>query len=207
MEQERGAFERGASRAERIIVKRGLILLVLAGTASSAHADVFGFKDLDGYERCLQTDHLVETVKTDKGEQSRMLNQLEIQLRCIDSAVKLLAPSKGSDLAMSFVKMTKRLTGPENALPIISVAVDKSLPVCNEMANYEVLNRALSRPKTSEVKSSFQRARAIAKRCLKDNQYRQDFLEEKDSPTAELAANACDLLLEEKIVKSCPARK
>jgi hypothetical protein len=193
--------------AERIIVKSGLILLVIAGTAATAHADVFGFKDLDGYERCLQTDHLVETVKTDKGEQSRMLGPAEIQHRCIESAVKLLAPSKDKDLAMSFVKSTKRLAAPEGSLDLIHVLVDKSLPACNDMAVYEVLNRSLARPKSTDAKSYFSKARAVAKRCLKDAQYRKDFLEEIDSANAQLSANACELLLEEKLVKSCPAKK
>ncbi|HWU91510.1 MAG TPA: hypothetical protein VN253_29785 [Kofleriaceae bacterium] len=188
-------------------MKSGLILLIVAGTATSAHADVFGFKDLDGYERCLQTDHLVETVKTDKGEQSRLLGPLEIQLRCIESAVKLLGPSKDKDLAMSFVKSTKRLTAPENSLDLINVLVDKSLPACNDMAVYEVINRSLSRPMSTDSKSSYSKGRGVAKRCLKDAQYRKDFLEELDSSNTQLREAACDLLLEEKLVKACPAKK
>ena len=188
-------------------MKSGLVLLIIAATAASARADVFGFKDLDGYERCLQTDHLVETVKTDKGEQSRLLGPAEIQLRCVESAVKLLAPSKDKDLVMSFVKATKRLTAPESSLDLINVLVDKSLPACNDMAVYEVINRALSRPKTTEAKSFYAKGRGVAKRCLKDAQYRKDFLEEIDSANAQLAANACELLLDEKLVKSCPAKK
>lgn len=191
-------------------MKSGLILLVVAGTAavsSTAHADVFAFKDLDGYERCLQTDHLVETVKTDKGEQSRLLSQVEIQLRCIESAVKLLGPSKDKDLAMSFVKSTKRLSNAESSLDLIHVLVDKSLPACNDMAVYEVINRSLSRPKTTEAKSYYSKGRGVAKKCLKDAQYKKDFLEEIDSSNAQLAANACEILLEEKAVKSCPVKK
>jgi hypothetical protein len=188
-------------------VKIGLIVLVVAGTAATAHADVFGFKDLEGYERCLQTDHLVETVKTDKGEQSRLLSQGEIQVRCIESAVKLLGPSKDKDLTMSFVKSTKRLSSQESSLDLINVLIDKSLPACNDMAVYEVLNRSLSRPKSSDAKSFYGKARGIVKRCLKDTQYRKDFLEEIDSSNAQLAANACEILLEEKLVKSCPAKK
>ncbi len=188
-------------------MKSGLVLLIIAGTAASASADVFGFKDLDGYERCLQTDHLVETVKTDKGEQSRILGPGEIQPRCIESAVKLLGPSKDKDLVMSFVKSTKRLAGPESSLDLIHVLVDKSLPACNEMAVYEVINRSLSRPKSTEARSSYSKGRGVAKRCLKDAQYRKDFLEEIDSANAQLSANACEILLEEKLVKSCPAKK
>ena len=45
------------------------------------------------------------------------------------------------------------------------------------------------------------------KRCLVDPQYRKDFLEEKDNSSATLRANACQILREGKLVKSCPARK
>jgi hypothetical protein len=181
-----------------------LALLFLTATFTSAHADVFGFKDLEGYEKCLQTDHVVETVKTDKGEQSRLLSPLEIQLRCVDSAVKLLTPSKDKALITSFIKTTKRMTAHENSLDLINLLVARSLPACNDMAIYEVLNRSLNRPRDTHRRSYFTRARAIVKRCLKDPQYRKDFLEEKDSSEDYLRANACAILLEEKLVKSCP---
>jgi hypothetical protein len=185
-------------------VKIGLALLLLMAMYSSAHADVFVFKDLDGYEKCLQTDHLVETIKTEKGEQTRLLTEFEIQLRCIESAVKLLTPSKDKALIVSFIKLTKRMTGQENSLDLINVLVGNSLPACNDMAIYVVINRSLSRSRDTDRRSYFNRGRAIAKRCLKDPQYRKDFLEEKDSPNATLRANACEILREEKLVKSCP---
>lgn len=188
-------------------MKSGLILLVLAGSAATAHADVFGFKDLDGYERCLQTDHLVESVKTDKGEQSRLLSQAEIQERCVESAVKLLGSSKDKDLVMSFVKATKRHAAAESSLDLIGLLAEKSAASCNEMAVYEVINRSLSRPKSDDRRSFFAKGRIAAKKCLKDAQYKKDFLEEIDNSNAQLAANACELLLEEKLVKSCPAKK
>lgn len=188
-------------------MKIGLALLLLMGTFTTAHADVFAFKDLEGYEKCLQTDHVVETVKTDKGEQSRLLSPVEIQLRCVDSAVKLLSPSKDKALILSFVKSTKRLTAHENSLDLINILVGRSLPACNDLEIYEVLNRSLRRSKDDDKKSYFNRGKAIVKRCLKDAQYRKDFLEEKDNSDATLAENACQILREEKLVKSCPARK
>jgi hypothetical protein len=45
------------------------------------------------------------------------------------------------------------------------------------------------------------------KRCLKDKEFRKDFLEEQDSSDANISANACQILLEEKLVKSCKAAK
>lgn len=188
-------------------MKACLTLLLLMVSVTTAHADVFSFKDQGGYEACLETDHMVETVKSAEGEQSRFLSQLEIQLRCVDSAVKLLSPSKDKALVMRFIKTTKRLTAPENSLDLINVMVGKSLPACNDMAIYEVLNKSLRHPKNAHRRSYPSRAKAIVKRCLKDPRYRKDFLEEKDSSDANLRANACEILREEKLVKSCPARK
>ena len=184
-----------------------LVLLVLVGMVSAqpASADIFVFKDLDGFEKCMETDHLLEKVKTDSGEQARLLSPEEIRVRCLEAAAKLLARLKTKDTALEFIKATKRLSAHENALELISPTVDFALPACNEMAVYEVLLRGLSRDKDGN--KVFAKARSIVKRCLKDNEFKKDFLEEKDSSDATLAANACGILLEEKLVKSCKASK
>jgi hypothetical protein len=186
-------------------VKFGLVLLVLIGTLTPAAADVFVFKDLDGFEKCMQTDHLVEKVKTDSGSQTRLLSPEEIQVRCVEAAAKLIAGAKNKDTGLAFVAATKRLSAPENALEIISPLVDFAVPACNEMAVYEVLLRGLSRDKDGNT--VYAKTRSIVKRCLKDSEFKKDFLEEKDSADAQLAANACGILLEEKLVKSCKASK
>jgi hypothetical protein len=186
-------------------VKLCLVLLVLAGTMSKASADIFVFKDLDGFEQCMETDHLVEKVKTDSGEQARLLSPEEIRARCLATAAKLLAGMKNKDTALAFIQSTKRLSAPENALELINPLVDFAVPACNEMAVYEVILRGLSRDKDGNP--SFGKTRNIVKRCLKDKDFKKDFLEEKDSSDATVAANACGILLEEKLVKSCQASK
>jgi len=175
------------------------------GTSHAAGGDVFAFKDLDGFERCMQLDHLVEKVTTDKGEQARLLSPDEIQLRCIEAAVKLVSANKNKDLTMEFVKATKRLSAQENALDLIGVLIDTSAPACNDLAVYQVFTRVLSYPKDN--RAYLPRARAIVKRCLKDKDFRKDFLDEQDSADANVAANACQILLDEKIVKSCKGGK
>src|SRR5262245_16893047 len=110
-------------------MKRIVVAMLLAAS-SVARADVFAFKDLDGFEKCMQLDHLIEKVSTDKGSQTRVLGPPEIRLRCIESAVKLVSGSKNADLIMSFVKATKRLAAPESSLDLIRVLVDTSLPAC-----------------------------------------------------------------------------
>jgi hypothetical protein len=186
-------------------VKVALALVVLLGSVTSARADVFAFKDLDGFEKCMQLDHLIEKIATDKGSQTRVLGSAEIQLRCIESAVKLLTGSKNKDVMMDFVKSTRRLSAPENALDIISVLADSAVTACNDIEVYEVLNRGLAHSKGDDF--YVKKARIGVKKCLKDKDYRKDFLEEKDNANADLAANACQILLEEKLVKACKGAK
>lgn len=173
------------------------------GTAAFARADVFDFKDLDGYEKCLRTDHVVEHVKTGSGAQSRFLDAAEIQNRCVASAGKLLAREKSKDVILQYIKATKAGTAPENAIELIPSIVKVAPAACNDMAVYEVINKSLSHPKEESSGSNFQKARRVAKTCLKDKDYRKDFSEEKESANSYLSANACEILLEEKIVKTC----
>lgn len=180
------------------------LVVAIALASSEARADVFAFKDLDGFEKCMRLDHLVETTHTADGEQHRMLGQDEIQERCVDAAVKLLAPTKDKGLMFSFVKATKQLAGPARALPLISVLIDTALPMCNEIENYEVIVRPLDAPPD---RWAFPRAKSIIKRCLANAEFKKDFLEEKDSSDKQRAANACAILLEEKLVKSCKGGK
>lgn len=115
--------------------------------------------------------------------------------------MKLVSASKNKDLMMDFVKATKRLTAPENALDLIGVLVDTSIAACNDIAVYEVFTKALSYPKDNTF--YLPRVRSVMKRCLKD----KDFLEEQDNSNAHVAANACQILLEDQLVKSCKGGK
>src|SRR5712691_5905463 len=140
------ALPRGVE-AGRTIVKACLVLVALLVTSGVARADVFAFKDLDGFEKCMQLDHLVEKVTTKEGEQARFLTQVEIQLKCIDSAVKLVSASKNKDLTMDFVKATKRESAWENAIDLTGALIDMSNAACNDIAVYEVFTKALGYPK------------------------------------------------------------
>lgn len=181
-----------------------LALAIVAASTGVARADVFAFKDLDGFEKCMELDHLIESVKTDSGAQHRVLGPEEIQPRCVEAAVKLLTPTKNKDLMFEFVKSTKRLSAPVQALPIISILIDTSIAACNEMANYEVIMRPLDDPPDRVF---FPKSKSIIKRCLKDKDFKKDFLDEKDSQDAHRAESACQILLEEKLVKACKGAK
>ncbi len=176
-------------------------VMALVGAMGTARADVFEIKDQESFEKCLATDHLLETVNTAKGTQSKVLDPIEIQMRCIAGGVKLVAAKKDKALALEFVETAKRMTAHVNALDLVSALVDISLPACNELAGYTVVTRALSFP--SDSGTLYPRAKSIVKRCLKDKDYKKDFLEEIDSSDALVAANSCQILLGEKLVKSC----
>ena len=192
-------------RAGRILVRVCLVLVALLASAGVARGDVFAFKDLEGFERCMQLDHLIEKVDTADGAQARLLEPREIQLRCIAAAVKLIGATRNKDLALDLVKATKRLSAPENAIDLTGGLVDLSIAACNDIAVYEVFTRALAYPKDNTF--YLPRVRSVVKRCLKDKDFRKDFLEEQDSSDAHVAANACQILVEEKLVKSCKGGK
>ena len=179
----------------------GIGLLGLVAAPSRAHADVFVFKDLAGFEKCMSLNHLAETEKTDKGEQTRWLSQSEIQQRCVDAGVKVVAAAKNRDLATSFVSSAKRLGSPRLALDLVGALVEISLSACNEMSNYEILMGPLEDRDDASV--DLQKTRPHIKRCLKDPQFAKDFMDEKDNQDPHHAAHACQILAEEKLVKSC----
>ena len=182
-----------------------LLAAFVVASVREARADVFAFRDLDGFERCLSLDHLVVTEKTGSGSQTRLLGPIEIQPRCIDAAARLLASEKSKATVMSYVDAIKRLSAAENSIDLIDLVVKLSLPACDDSEVYDVIARVLERPASSG--GYVARAKPIIKRCLKDAAFRKDFLEELGSDNKYLAANACDIAREEKLVKSCKGSK
>ena len=185
------------------------VLLAIALAPLPARADAFVFSDLEGFEKCMQLDHLVETVKTAGGEQTRLLRQPEIQARCATAGVKVLVDAKNKDLAMSFVLSAKRLGTWPNALELVDPLVDLSRAACNEMEVYEVVMDGLDveDERSPELNRELKKSRSIVKRCLKDTQFKTDFLDEQVSENPHRAAHACQILTEEKLVKTCKTRK
>ena len=76
---------------------------------------------------------------------------------------------------------------------------------CNEMDVYSVLTKSLRHPKDfpSSSNSYFKKVQRIAKTCLKDSEFKKDFMEEKDKPEPYLNENACAILETEKLVSNC----
>ncbi|HET9990004.1 MAG TPA: hypothetical protein VFQ65_15845, partial [Kofleriaceae bacterium] len=127
----------------------------------------------------------------------------EIQTRCIEAGVKLLATSKNKDVLGAFIKTVKRLSAPENALELCRLLAGVSTASCNDIDVYEVLIAGLSHVDDGYVG----RAKTLAKRCLEDKNFQKDFLDETTNSDANVRAHACEVLLGEKLVKSCKSRK
>jgi hypothetical protein len=181
-----------------------LSLAILGAAAPArARADAFAFKDVAGFERCMQLDHLVETVHTDDGAQTRWLEPGEIQQRCIEAALKLLAPSKKHDVIIPYVKVVSRLSAPENATGLGALAAAVAPAACNDLAIYEVVIAGIAHNDDPYV----DRAKALARQCLKDGEFRKDFSDELKNGDKHVRAHACELLVEAKLVKSCEGSK
>lgn len=178
---------------------------IVAAMAAHAHADAFELKNLEGFETCMQLDEMVVTEETADGSQSRFLSEVEIQVRCVASATRLLATAKKKDAIVPFIAATKRLSAPVNALPLVDLAVRVSLTSCNDNEIYDVLAAALELP--SDFGSYVARTKPIVARCLKDKAFQKDFTDELGSHNKTLSAHACDVLLEQKLIVSCKGSK
>jgi len=177
------------------------LFFLIAFVGVTANASIFEFKDLKGYEKCLKQDHLLEK----GGGEERILRPVEIQRRCVESAVKHLKAEKDKKKILDFIKITKRGTGHENAIELVGVLATADAKACNEMEAYEVIRKAISHPKDypSVIDSYYEDAKAVIKNCMKDAEFKKDFIEEKDSSDSYIADNACAMLMEQKLIKEC----
>ena len=123
-----------------------LLVLTVPGLASAA-TSIFDFNNLKGFEKCMQQTHLIESVKDEDVSQGRSLDRFEIQSRCLQTAAKVLARKKDKAEMMNFIKATKRNTAHENAIDLVQLLVETSLPSCNDMDAYMVVKKALSGPR------------------------------------------------------------
>jgi len=180
-----------------------LIMLALAFFSLSSHADIFTFSDLNGYQKCLATDHLEENTTTATGSQKKYWSAIEIQVRCIDKAAVLLGTEKSKDKIVEFLNATKAVTSIENSLPIVLVLVNQHRAACNDMAVYRVFLKALSYPKSRIASELVRDLKKSIHLCLEDKTFGRDFLEEKDNADTFIKENACELLKSEKLVKQC----
>jgi len=168
-----------------------------------ARADIFVFGDLSGFKKCMDTDHLEENTATATGTQRRYLSHIDIQVRCIEVATKSLATEKNKDTLIQYITATNAVTSPENSLPLVTLLAEKHRASCNEMSIYRVFLKGLSYPKSRIDKVLTAEMKKAVKICLKDPEFRKDFLDEKTNANEFIRENACEILKEENLVKKC----
>ncbi len=183
-------------------------LLCLTSFHWVAEGSPFGFSDPAGFEKCLSTDHLIVESRTAQGSEKKFLDVSEIKSRCIASAATLLKNEKKRELLLAYVKVARAGANALICVPLVRAVATNDPTLCNEMALYEVFTKALSFPPSDSpsVNQELSEAKQGVKSCLRDAQFKKDFAEEMDSSNADLARNACEVLKEAKVIKSCKGK-
>lgn len=181
-----------------------LVILLCVLIPSISRADIFAFKNTDGFEKCLQQDHLVETSKGGGGKQSRFLDKMQVQYRCFESATALLSKEKKAATVVEWVKVAFENSAHANAIDLLKILASLDIKKCNDKMIYNTILDIFSGPISTDKKSLYQRGKSVALICLKDSTFKTDFLEEQDStPDGYQFKAVCDVLKSAGIIKAC----
>jgi hypothetical protein len=186
------------------------VLFFWFSSLAMASGSLFEFKDAEGFEKCLSIQSMMEKTNTANGFEKRSLEPWEIQERCAKAAADRVAQDANKKSRLEYLRLSKARAVPETALFVVDALATADPAFCNEMAAYEILTELLSQPDstTPSYRKRMERTRKTVNRCLKDKQFRSDFLEEKDSPASKyLQANACQILKDAKMVNQCSGPK
>lgn len=187
------------------------LVLALGTVTSTADADIFSIRTSDQFEACLNQTHLIETVRTSGGEQTRILDKTTIQERCIRSAESFLqtkkkATSKAKEAKAIgvWLEVAFKNAARENAIGLIALQTAQDPRRCNDSPVYDVFLRILSAPRSDDKHSLFQRAKGVIGTCLQDKQFKTDFLDEQNATrTSYRYSNICEVLMGKKLIKKC----
>jgi hypothetical protein len=167
---------------------------------ADSHDDVFAFSDTVGFEACLRLQSLVLT--SNASGQTRTLGPSEIQRRCADAALQRVTRVPSEDVK-AYIEVVRRVgIHPVLALDLVDLVVRRSRSACNDIKIYELLADVFDRI-PSGAGPDVAHTKAIIVRCLKDDAFRKDFLEELESHDKPMAARACEILTDQKLVTSC----
>lgn len=177
----------------------------LGGSFSSlSKGDIFEFTNKDGFESCLKNTHLVETKSAKSGKQSRYLSKTDVQHRCFLSAESKLKNEKKAQVILGWVKVAQSNSSRENSIHLQGMLVKRSKKFCNEDMVYDNVLKLLSGPSSKDKKSLYVGATNVINTCLKDKQFKQDFLDEQDSTKSSYRyTNICKILKDKKLIKKC----
>lgn len=171
---------------------------------SAVNADIFVFKDKAGFEACLRNDHLVESVPGGGGKQTKFLNKMDVQERCFTAAEKILSSEKNAKTVGEWIKTAQKNSHRDNSVGLIGLQVKLDNKTCNDSTNYDVFINIMDAPSSDDSLSLFQKAKLGIVACLKDKQFKTDFMDEQDSSEGSYRRkNVCDILIAAGAIKVC----
>jgi hypothetical protein len=177
-----------------------LIGIFVAGNAA---ADIFDIKNEQNFTDCMSSDHLIET-KGDKVKQSKYLSSLDIQERCISAAKKHLAKEKDPKVIANWIAISNKYSHRDNAIDLIGLQVKLAVKTCNDKDIYDRVMSIMAMPSKKDPESLYQRGWNVIRTCLKDKQFKEDFMDEQDSSKSSYQyTNVCEVLMGEKLIKKC----
>jgi hypothetical protein len=177
--------------------------MIAAGSSVARAGDVFQFSDIKGYERCLRQDVVVESHQSGDDTTHRLVDQTEINEKCIGHARELLQKKpKDAAFAKEMVQTTVQVTTEKtNAIWLLGAIFEHDVKACNDSNYYAVLLRALQTSTGSDPE--FKEAKKVVSTCLKDADFKKDFSEEGANNDATIKKNACAILKAHSIKGSC----
>jgi hypothetical protein len=189
-------------------MNKWLLALALASVPSLCAASLFSFQDLDGYEKCLSTEGIEEISTEGSRTEKKWLGGMDLKERCIKQAVAIASKISDTSKLLEMVDLTRRQVDAALALPLAQALASKQLSACNDMKVYGILLTTLRRPTTKKVaQEDFEEARKLVSICSKNSTFKSDFLEEAANSDTFIRANACRILKDAKLLKSCPEPK
>lgn len=182
----------------------GLTFLLFPRGASAEAVGVFHFSSAEGFDRCLSTQRLIETVKTADGEQSRVVKREEIIDRCMKAAESFAG---GSDVKpKQVIGLIKTAWGhvmrPET-LGLVQSLVKKRQADCNQIDVYTTVLKGLSFSRRDRPSRHYRGSESVIRTCLSDKMFRKDIFEEVENADKNIANNVCSILKTAKQKVSC----
>jgi hypothetical protein len=182
------------------------LFFISAGLLSFNLTASFDFKDVAGFQACLEQK--LVTVETVQGKETvkSLLTQNDILIKCHGNSVTLLKAEKDALVIKKYIEVIKTKFKKEEALPHLQLLVNLDLKECNVIGNYEILMAGFAHPENYPEKNySYEKIAAeIALTCFKDSEFKSDFKEEISSSDTYTKANVCKFLKAQKIITQCP---
>ncbi len=180
---------------------RSICLFLMMISVSSLYA-FFEFKDLAGFKTCLDQKVIV----LEKDQAKSLLTKNDILIKCHERSLELVKNEKNKAVIKEYIEVIKTQFKKEEALPHLAYLVKLDAKECNPMPHYEVIMLGLSHPEHYPTKdySYVAMAKEVVGVCLKDSEFKTDFMEEKETTDTYKKTNVCQILVAQKLAPKCP---